>query len=80
MCVFWLLISFSSPSSQISFEPWVWCIPEFGAESKSSLMQDFLLTSAVFGVRGRKEKPAQIPGTHQSPADTRSDSRHGVAI
>ena len=30
----------------------VWCIPEFGAENKSALLQDFLLLSAVLRVRG----------------------------
>ena len=39
----------------------VWCIPEFGAENKSALFQDFLLLSAVLRGRGRFQNPRQTP-------------------
>ena len=42
-------------------------IPEFGAENKSALLQDFLLLSAVLRAIS---KPAPNPGTHQTPVET----------
>ena len=45
-------VPFSFPRKEMSDLFWtrVWCIPGFGAESKSALFQDFLLISAVLRV------------------------------
>ena len=48
-------------------------MPEFGAENKSALFEDVLLTSAVLRVRRRKKKPCQPPGMHQSPLEALSE-------
>ena len=50
----------------ILFEPWVWCIPELGAEDKKvPFYRIFLFLSAVLKGFESNQKSAPHPGTHQ---------------